>query len=157
MSLARSKRIGESVEAVVIQRIDELAPESSRDAHVDATVETTIDASAALPTVGLPVLEAGTGVEIKSCGVVLASQRRGRYKLRQTQHEYLLDESAVYLFVVTPPHDSTPLALKVVPATVVDGVISGWVETERRSPYAQVSWGRFFDAEELDPDAGGDR
>lgn len=151
MSLARSKRIGESVEGAVIQAVPELTPVSARDAHVDARVETTIDPSERVPTVALPVVERGTELEIKSCSVVVTiDQSRGRFYLRETQHEYLLEVGGSYLFAVTPPHDSTPLALKIVPATIVDDVISGWIDPDGREDYAQVSWGRVFDSEELE-------
>ena len=51
MSLATSKRVGESVESAVIQAVPELTPVADRDAHVDAEVVTTIDPWADLPTV----------------------------------------------------------------------------------------------------------
>ena len=156
MSLARSKRIGESVEGAVIQAVPELDPVADRDAHVDAEVVETIDPRPDLPTVGLAVVERGAAIEIKSCGaVVTTSQQRGRFYLRRQQHEYLLDVAGSYLFAVTPPHKRTPLAMKIVPATAVADVLSSWIDPDGREPYAQVSWSRIFDVAEVDPDAGG--
>ena len=150
MSRAAAKRAGEAAEAAVIQRVPELAPAPERSEHVDAVAETAIDPRADLPTVGLPVVERGTPVEIKSCGVVATvNQSRGRFYLRRTQHAHLRDVSGIYLFAVTPPHSGDPLALKVVPASVVGEALPGWIEPDGRATYAQLAWSRIFDAEEV--------
>ncbi|WP_181685838.1 hypothetical protein [Halorhabdus salina] len=151
MSRAASKRAGEAAEATVIQRVPELAPAPGRSEHVDAETETVFVPHAEVPTVGLPVVERGTPVEIKSCGVVATvAQSHGRFYLRKRQHAHLVDVSGVYLFAVTTPHDADVLALKFVPATVVGEAIAGWVEPDGRADYAQLAWTRVFDQAEVD-------
>jgi len=156
VSLAASKRAGESAEAAVIQRVPELAPAAGRDDHLDARPEVAIEPRPELPTVALPVVEAGTAIEIKSCAaVVTAQQQRGRFYLRRTQHDHLLDVGGLYLFVVTPPQGADPLAMKIVPATIVGDVVPSWIDPDGRETYAQVAWSKVFDPEKVHPDAGG--
>ena len=151
MNRAASKRAGEAAEAAVIQRGPELTPAPERSEHVDAEISTLLVPRAEVPTVGLPVVERGTPVEIKSCGVVATvNQSRGRFYLRRTQHRHLVGESGIYLFAVTPPHSGEPLACKLVPASVVGEAIAGWIEPDGRATYAQLAWGRVFDSEEVD-------
>ncbi|AFK20216.1 hypothetical protein E6P09_14090 [Haloferax mediterranei ATCC 33500] len=54
--------------------------------------------------VGICLLKPGTVVEIESAMVVYGeAQRRGRFLLRRSQHEHLLEEGGVYLFAVCAP------------------------------------------------------
>lgn len=125
--------------------------------HYDAIAETLVVPSQELPFAGICVLETGTVVEIKSVGVVYgASQRRGRFYLRRTQHEALLESAGVYLFAVSAPNpDSREIvAMKVVPATQVDHVIdvvtNEWRQAgDDRGEYVQLAWTRVFDPEEI--------
>lgn len=155
--LAVSKRYGERVEADLVQRIDPLRYVPDEEAtHYDAVTTGLLQPSVELPFVGLCLLEAGTQVEIKSAGVVYSErQRRGRFKIRRTQHESLLEAGGVYLFAVCAPNDDREvLAAKVAPATTVDGLEYSWVETEDRSPYAQFAWNRIFDEGEIESVGG---
>lgn len=155
MSRAASKRAGENAEAAVVQRVPELEAVVVRDAHIDAEAVAAIWPST-IPMVGISVVESGTAVEIKSCSaVVTAAQDRGRFYLRQTQHDYLRDQGGVYLFAVTPPHDDRPLALKFVPATIVGDAVPSWHDLDGRETYARLTWSRIFDPAAVGPHAGG--
>ena len=152
MSLAPAKRGGANAAAAIVQRHSELrhVPDSEAE-HYDAVTTTLLEPSDTLPFVGLCLLERGTAVEIKSCMVVYGErQRRGRFLVRQSQHDALLDEAGSYLFAVCAP---TPhrelLATKVVPATIVDDLVSSWIDRDGRSPYGQFAWSRVFRPEEI--------
>ncbi|SNZ06439.1 hypothetical protein SAMN06269185_1171 [Natronoarchaeum philippinense] len=157
---ASSKRAGERAEGNVIDAVPELAhlPDTEVE-HVDAEVETAISPRPALPTVALPVVEQGTLVEIKSAMVRLDSGGHGRFYLRREQHKAVLDAEGVYLFAVCEPTpDRAILALKFVPATSIDDVVSSWRRAGPDRPeYTQLRWGRIFDADEIGAAAGGDR
>jgi hypothetical protein len=148
---------GERAEAAVIQRVPELRwiPDD-QDEHVDAVVTETFGARRDLPTVGLCLLEAGTDVEIKSCMVRYGEdQRRGRFYLREQQHDELLDRGGVYLFAVTEPTpEREPVALKIVPASTVDSLVPSWHDCRDRAAtgYTQLSWSRLFATGEVEPD-----
>ncbi|EJN61579.1 hypothetical protein [Halogranum rubrum] len=121
--------------------------------HYDAVVDELLSPSLDLPMVGLCLLAVGTIVEIKSAMVVVGeSQSNGRFYLRKSQHSDLVDEAGVYLFAVcepTPQRDV--IAMKVIPATCLDDVISTWIECEGRATYAQILWTRLFSNDEVSP------
>lgn len=153
-SLAPNKRAGISVEvAISTDHVPQLqlVPDSVAQ-HYDAVATGLVQPSADLPHVGICLLERGTIVEIKSVVTTYADGRRGRFYVRPEQHQRLLDDAGVYLFVVCrDSFDRDPLAIKVVPATIVDDVIGEWNSGgDGRSDYVQVSWGRIFDPEEVD-------
>jgi hypothetical protein len=152
MSRASSKRGGENAASEVIQRFPELEYVPDTDAqHYDARVSELLCPSTALPFVGICLLEVDTVVEIKSTMVVYGSaQSRGGFYLRRKQHQRLVNEAGVYLFVVCEPRPSRPLiAAKVVPATSVGGIVSSWIDGGDRADYAQITWGRIFDENEV--------
>lgn len=149
---ASSKRGGENAAAEVIQRYPELEYVPDTDAqHYDARVSELLCPSEALPFVGMCLLEVGTAVEIKSTMVVYGEdQSRGRFYLRRKQHQRLIEESAVYLFVVCEPRPARPvIAAKIIPATSVGGLVSSWIDGGDRADYAQITWGRIFDDTEV--------
>lgn len=153
-SLAPNKRAGIGVEiAITSDHVPalHLVPDEVAE-HYDAVATTLITPSTALPFVGLCVLERGSIVEIKSTIQTYADGRRGRFKIRRSQHEALLDSAGAYLFVVCRDTiDRPPVALKVVPATTVDALVHSWIDSATsRSEYAQISWGSIFDASEVD-------
>jgi hypothetical protein len=154
-----SKRAGERAESNVIDAVPELdyLPDAEVE-HADAEVETTISPRPSLPTVALPVVEQGTLVEIKSAMVRLESGGHGRFYLRREQHEAIVDEAGVYLFVVCEPTpDRSLLALKIVPATSLGEIVSSWRRAgPDRTEYTQLRWGRVFDADEVGDSPGGD-
>lgn len=154
-ALAAAKRAGENAEHEVFDVVAELEPTADREHH-DAVAKTAVFPHADLPFVGLCVLEAGTIVEIKSTMAVQTSaQRRGRFKLRENQHEALHDAGGVYLFVVCEPRPArTAIAMKVVPATTVDHVVdevASWRdELDGRGRKTQLAWSRVFDPAEVE-------
>ncbi|WP_435551985.1 hypothetical protein [Natrinema sp. CGMCC1.2065] len=155
--LAASRQAGDRSESVVLERVPQLryVPDTESE-HYDAIAEALVEPSDELPFVGIVVLEEGTSVEIKSVAIVYGEgQRRGRFQLRRTQHEALLESGGVYLFAVCAPHDRELIAAKVVPATQVDHLIdivtNGWRSAgeDRSEEYVQFSWARIFDPAEI--------
>ncbi|SFR31155.1 hypothetical protein [Halorubrum sodomense] len=153
--LAAAKRAGHNAEHHVLDRVDALEPTSGEE-HWDAVAESAVWPSAELPMAGICVVEAGVPVEIKSTMVVgTAAQRRGRFKLREQQHEALVERRGVYLFVVCEPRpDRVPLAMKIVPARSVGGLIdanASWRdELDGRGPKTQLTWTNVFDPTEVE-------
>ena len=149
-----SKRAGENAEAAVLEAVDGLAyvPDTETE-HVDARAETLVVPSRSLPFVGICLLEVGSLVEIKSAIPRLASGRRGRFYLRREQHELLRDAGGSYLFAVCEPRPGRePVAMKVVPATVVDDAITAWRSGgDDRPECSQVAWSRIFYPSEVEP------
>ena len=149
-----SKRAGENAEAAVLEAVDGLAyvPDTETE-HVDARAETLVVPSRSLPFVGICLLEVGSLVEIKSAIPRLASGRRGRFYLRREQHELLCDAGGSYLFAVCEPRPGRePVAMKVVPATVVDDAITAWRSGgDDRPECSQVAWSRIFHPSEVEP------
>ncbi|RLM63479.1 hypothetical protein DVK05_14465 [Halorubrum sp. Atlit-8R] len=147
-----SKRAGENAEAAVLEAVDGLAYVPDTE-HVDARAETLVVPSQSLPFVGICLLEVGSLVEIKSAIPRLASGRRGRFYLRREQHELLRDAGGSYLFAVCEPRPGRePVAMKVVPATVVDDAITAWRSGGNDRPEcSQVAWSRIFHPNEVEP------
>jgi hypothetical protein len=156
VSLAPSKRGGANAAAAVIQTLPELrhVPDSEAESW-DAETTTLLEPSADLPFAGICLLERGTIVEIKSAMVVYGErQRRGRFLIRRGQHQRLLELAGSYLFAVCEPTpDRDVLAMKVVPASLVDEFGFSWIDREQRSSYAQFAWTRVFRPSEVDGSA----
>ena len=149
-----SKRAGENAEAAILEAVNGLAyvPDTETE-HVDARAETLVVPSRSLPFVGICLLEVGSLVEIKSAIPRLASGRRGRFYLRHGQHELLRDAGGSYLFAVCEPRPGRePVAMKVVPATVVDDAITSWRSGgDDRPECSQVAWSQIFHPSEVEP------
>lgn len=149
-----SKRAGENAEGAVIDHVDGLAyvPDNEIE-HADARALELLEPSTSLPFVGICLLEVGTLVEIKSTIPRLTSGRRGRFYLRREQHERLRNAGGSYLFAICEPRPArAPVAMKIVPATVVDDVVSSWRSGgDGRPDCAQLAWGRIFDSTEVTP------
>ena len=148
---AAAKRGGENAEAAVLQTVPELryVPDSEA-VHYDAVAEELLEPSGQLPFTGIPLVEVGTVVEIKSAMVVLADDRRGRLLFRRQQHERLLEDAGMYLVAVCEPTpDRGLLALKLIPATLVDEEIETGVAAEDDPDYAQLAWTRFVHPDEV--------
>ncbi|WP_241431996.1 hypothetical protein [Haloferax mucosum] len=123
MSLAPSRKAGDTVESTLLQDHTELRHVSDHEhEHHDALTTELLTSSRELPFVGICLLEPGTVVEIKSAMVVYGeAQRRGRFLLRRSQHDHLLEAGGVYLFAVCAPTPSRGIiAAKIVPASLVD-------------------------------------
>ena len=149
-----SKRAGENAEGAILELVDGLAyvPDDESE-HVDARVEALIEPSQTLPFVSLCVLKVETPVEIKSAIPRLASGQRGRFYLRRKQHRRLRDDGGSYLFAVCDPRPARePVAMKIVPATIVDDAITSWRSGgDDRPSCAQIAWSRIFDPSEVEP------
>jgi len=149
-----SKRAGEAVEARVLEEIAELrnVTDATAEWH-DAEVESLLEPSERVVFCGINLLAAGTPVEIKSAQTRLASGQRGRFYLRQRQHERLLDAAASYLFAVYNPRDRSVEAIAIMPASLVDELLpDGWtsVDADRSERgYRQLGWSRVFDPAEV--------
>lgn len=146
-----TRRAGENAEGAVIQRVDaiEHLPDSEA-VHFDAVAEQLLEPSETLPFVGICLVETGTVLEIKSTIVVLGDGRRGRLLLRREQHRELLEVGGMYVFAVCKPRPARdPLSIKLVPASLVDEEIPGWIDVDGGADYCQLSWSRFFAPEEV--------
>lgn len=155
-ALAASKRGGLNAEHGAVETIGPLTPVSDSVAeHYDAVTEAALCPSD-VPMVGVCRIPAGTNVEIKSVMAVYGeAQRRGRYKLRQTQHEALVADDGVYLFAVCEPRPTRPIIkMKIVPAWLVDSLVethASWRdEKDDRGPKAQFAWTRIFTPAEIE-------
>ena len=139
------KHSGERIEGEVVQLVDGLRWVSDKEQRgIDAEATTPIYPSPSLRLDGVCVIETGTPVEIKSASVRLASGLRGRFYVRQQQHEKLVASGGVYLLAVYAPTDHDVLAMAAVPASVVSERVPSWREVDGRYTYAQITWTRFI-------------
>jgi hypothetical protein len=114
-------------------------------AWFDAVTATSIET----PTGDVPP---GGVVEIKSTVQRHATGDRGRFYLRQNQHEWLVEADAWYLFVVVDDTHRHIYADRLVPADVVDGDLGGWWNGgEGRASYQQRTWTTWIDASSVTP------
>jgi len=155
------KAAGESVEANVVQRVDQLAYVTDREAQwCDARVDALLDPGTTDAVIfrGINLLATGTHVEIKSAQRRLASGSRGRIFVRERQHQRLLEENAAYLVAVYDPRpgrDQRVLAMAVIPASLLDEVLpDGWtnVDDDDRGEqgYRQLAWSRIIAPSDLE-------
>lgn len=146
-----AKRGGENAEAAVLQEVPELRYVADSEAvHFDAETEELLEPSRSLPFYGIPLVESGTAVEIKSAMVVLSGGRRGRFLFRRRQHSELLEAAGMYVVAVCRPRPTRELlALKLIPASLLDEEIDGWTHAEDEPDYTQIAWSRFFGSEEV--------
>lgn len=151
-----AKAAGEAIEAAVIQRVDALqyVGDSRAEWH-DARVNGVLAASETITFGHVLRLEDGTPVEIKAAQRRLASGERGRYYIRQRQHERLYAEGAAYLFAVYDPASEDVLAMHVAPAEAVDALLpQGWTavrdEDRREKGYRQLAWSNLFDPADVE-------
>jgi hypothetical protein len=142
------RELGEAIESLVLEG-SALAPGD----RFDATVARTIDGRALPPAwrLGTALVEAGTDVEIKAAQRRVAAGSRGRWLLRQAQHERLLAAAGCYALAVYDaghPHDL--LAVALVPATVVDELVGSWttIDADRvEDAVAKLAWSRVLHPE----------
>ncbi|AFK18008.1 hypothetical protein E6P09_04425 [Haloferax mediterranei ATCC 33500] len=134
MSLAPSRKAGDTVETTLLQVHTELRHVSDHEhEHYDALTTELLTPSRDHPFVGICLLEPGAVVEIKSAmGADGEAQRRGRFLPRRSQHEHLLKEGGVYLFTVYAPTPARDIiAAKITPATLVDEFGFSWASRKR--------------------------
>ncbi|MFC4449841.1 hypothetical protein [Halorussus aquaticus] len=158
------KAAGESVEANVVQRVEQLAYVSDREAEwCDALADSLLAPTTTDSVIfcGINLLAKGTHVEIKSAQDRLASGQRGRIYVRKRQHERLLEENAAYLVAVYDPRpgrNQRVLAMAIIPASVLDEILpDGWTSVEgdrSERGYRQLSWSRIIDPDDVE---GGDQ
>jgi hypothetical protein len=154
---ARSKRLGETVEELVVDRVAGL--EAVPDAEAvwyDARTTRVVAPEEGLP-MGTCLLEPGVHVEIKAARRRLSEGRRGRVYVRQQQHERLLATGAAYCVAVYegPDDDPTLLAMRIVPASVVDELCPDeWTTVDvagrEGEAYAQLAWSNVVDPADVD-------
>lgn len=157
MSRAASKAVGERIEEIVTDSVDELQEATvpntfdgaDEDYWHDAQPEAALFASAQVPMVGICVIEPGQPVEIKAARAVISNGTRsrcGRFYLTRAQHEQLLEAGGVYLFAIyVEGDDGDPelLGLLAIPAVIVEEELRAtWYEVDHRSDYYQLSASR---------------
>jgi len=154
-----SKRIGDSVEAAIINRDDGL--ESVGDSVAtwyDARTVDCLDPSYERPFLGIPLVESGTEVEIKGACVVRSNgsrQRPGHWYIKREAHERLLEAGSVYLLAVYAPISDTPiLRSAIIPASLLDEILRDrwYVDHSCDRPdrqVAQLTWSRVIDRDRI--------
>jgi hypothetical protein len=127
-----------------VQLVGALEPvPDARAAWHDAETVTLLEPDPRLPFGSIPLVEPGTPVEIKAAQVTHANGQRGRFYFRRGQHQQLLDAAGMYAFVVYAPRPGHPhLARLLVPASIVDHLLSSWIDVEGRLSHAKLTWSR---------------
>lgn len=147
----RHREMGELVEEQVLEGVPEFeqVPDSEAE-HYDAVSVCRVDPDCGIPMIGGYVIVQGTPVEIKSALPRYRSGDRGRFYLRQRQHERLLEEDGWYLLSVVD-EDRCEISSKLVRAVELDGVVPSWIDGGTgRQAYAQVTWTRVFETEQVE-------
>ncbi len=153
MSRAASKAVGERIEELVLDEVDELqeatVPEyfdgADEDYWYDAHPEVALFHSRKVPMVGTCVIEPEQPVEIKAARAVISNGTRtrcGRFYITRAQHEQLLEAGGVYLFTVYVEGGDDPelRGMLAVPAVIVEEELRPkWYNVDGRSDYYQIS------------------
>ena len=157
-TLGSSKQRGSSVESAVIDTEPalEYVGDSEATWH-DARTVRCFGPQPDRPFLGIPVIEAGTAVEIKGACVVRSNGDRetaGQWYVKRDAHERLLSAAGVYVLVVYAPRPETPiLRAVVIPASLLDEHLAGrWydVDADRsEDEVAQLSWPTIIDRERV--------
>ncbi|WP_265109603.1 hypothetical protein [Halosolutus halophilus] len=158
--LESPKASGDAIEATVVQDVDEFEHVGDRTAtwH-DAKTTTLLEPRRSLPFYGIVLVEPAVPVEIKGCQVETGNgdrSTRGRFYVKRSAHEQLLEAAGMYLFVVYLPRPGLPqIARAIVPATIVDELLAGrWYDVggERsESEVAKLAWSHVIDPAGVDP------
>ena len=158
--LESSKASGDFLEAEIVQVIDTLEYVGDRTAtwH-DARTTAVLEASRSLPFYGIVLVEPETPVEIKGCQIETSNgsrSTRGRFYVKRGAHEQLLEASGMYLLVVYLPRPGLPqVARAIVPATLVDELLSGrWYDvggSRSEQEVAKLAWSHVIDPAGVDP------
>jgi len=152
---ARSKVLGESVEDLVLERVDELEPAevpmdwdgAVDDYWYDVTPSVAVFASEALPMLGICAIEPGTPGEIKGARATISdgtASRNGRFYIRREQHERLVARDGVYIFAIYRQADNELLGLLATLAVIVEEELrESWYSAgDGREEYYQLSASR---------------
>ncbi|ELY99899.1 hypothetical protein C482_09023 [Natrialba chahannaoensis JCM 10990] len=159
-ALESSKASGDALEAELVQTINALEYVGDRTAtwH-DARTTALLEPAHSLPFYGVVVVEPETPVEIKGCQIETSngdSTTRGRFYVKRDAHEQLLEAAGMYLLVVYTPRPGLPqVARAIVPATIVDELLTGrWYEvggSRSESEVAKLAWSHVIDPASVDP------
>ncbi|ELY46169.1 hypothetical protein [Natronorubrum tibetense] len=158
--LESSKASGDFLEAEIVQVIDALEYVGDRTAtwH-DARTTAVLEASRSLPFYGIVLVEPKTPIEIKGCQIETSNgsrSTRGRFYVKRGAHEQLLEAGGMYLLVVYLPRPGLPqVARAIVPATLVDELLSGrWYDvsgSRSEQEVAKLAWSHVIDPAGVDP------
>ncbi|WP_440769911.1 hypothetical protein [Natronorubrum sp. DTA28] len=158
--LESSKASGDFLEAEIVQVIDGLEYVGDRTAtwH-DARTTAVLEASRSLPFYGIVLVEPDTPIEIKGCQIETSNgsrSTRGRFYVKRSAHEQLLEAGGMYLLVVYLPRPGLPqVARAIVPATLVDELLSGrWYDvggSRSEQEVAKLAWSHVIDPAGVDP------
>jgi hypothetical protein len=128
--LESPKASGDALEAEVVQTVDELEYVSDHTVtwH-DAWTTAVLEACESLPFYGIVLVERNVPVEIKGCQIETSNgsrSTRGRFYVKRTAHEQLVEAARMYLLVVYLPRPGLPqVARAIVPATLGDELLAG--------------------------------
>lgn len=153
MTVAASKAVGETVEDLVFDAVDELEEpdvdeswgRAAEDYWHDATPAVAVFPSEQLPMAATCVIEAGQPVEIKAARATISNGSRsrcGRFYITRSQHERLVDAGGIYLFAVYDEDDAGDEELRgllAIPAVIVEDLRSSWYSVDGREDYWQLS------------------
>jgi hypothetical protein len=156
MSKALSKTVGETIEELVFDAVDELQPAAVPESFTrapddywhDAQLRVALFHSEQVPMVGICVIEDDVPVEIKAACATISDgteSRNGRFQIHRPQHEQLLDAGGVYLFALYSEgvDGEELLGLLAVPAVIIEEELrSTWYEVDGRDDYWQLSASR---------------
>lgn len=165
-AVAQAKAIGHDIEDLVADQLDGLELAFDEDAHHDAVATDLLCPSLVeteVPVIfcGIPLVEAGTKVEIKAAQRWTgdSSPRRGRWVLKgrdDGQHAALLDSAAMYAMVLYEESGAATelVAVAIIPASLLDEHLRGsWWSTDRREgTFARLGWPHLLDDVVLEAD-----
>lgn len=152
MSKAEARRLGDRAEGAILELLPWLRYVSDETAeHYDAVARESAG-----------VVDEDDPVEIKSVAVWLSSGSPGRFNVRRTQHEALLEVGGWYLFVVCSPNQEREVIAyafvsaadvdeDLIPSSGTDGerVSLWWDGGDGREEYRQIAWTDVFDKEDV--------
>lgn len=156
---AHAKVVGEDVEDLVADTVDDLDLVDEADAHHDAVTTGLLTPTPALPFGSVCLLEAGTRVEIKTCCLETSNGDRptpGRWFFkgrRDGQHAALLEDRGAYLLTVYRDPDQAGdqerevVRMLLLPASIVDELLDGsWYDSGRtEGEVAKLAWTALLD------------
>jgi hypothetical protein len=147
VTVAKNRERGLDVEDAACERwpLDPVAEDrDERDSWYD--LEFIADVEIELSSV--PVVEAGTLAEVKSCYPDY-DDRAGRWWIRRENHEKLVDAEGVYVLAVVERNTERVLRMALVDARTIDVIIDGdWWDAgdggRSADQYRQISWTAIF-------------
>lgn len=163
MSRSLAKRNGDALEADQVAQESALVGVSDDEADwYDARTIQVLSPHDRLQFGSICLLEQETPVEIKACQLLIqrrsSSKGPGQWYVKQRAHERLLEAGGAYLLVVYQNGEATDtdrldvLRRIVIPATIVDELITSWSNAgagRDEGAVARVPWSRIYDRKEL--------